>query len=212
MMSQRHAKEPDGDWKAEAVDGGGDGGGRRVAAAPVPLLPPPLPLPGSPLGARRIGHGRQLKMAPWRRMMVVVERRGGRRLMVAGGTVVAAAAMAPRAARSGWLHGAPGQISFAGPGRPSLGQVVLRWARSNCEGWLFFSINTYKNKQLLSFARADRPQGGFRGVGFSRTYGGCATRSQNHSCMRHSRENERYTGRGWNRGGFLDVRGTGVDF
>ena len=168
MMSQRRAKEPDGDWKAEAGDGGGDGGGRGVAAAPVPLPPPPLPLPGSPLGARQIGHGWQLKMAPWRRMMVVVESRGGRRLVVAGGTVVAAAAMAPRAARSGWLHGAPGQISFAGPGRPSLGQVELR-------GMALFSINTYENKHLCIFARADSPQSALRGVGFSLTYGGCAT-------------------------------------
>ena len=83
-----------------------------------------------------------------RRRMLMVERRGGRRLAAVGGKVVVAAAMAPRAARSGWLHGAPGQISFAGPGRPSLGQVVLRWARSNCEGWLFFlttlmKTNTY---------------------------------------------------------------------
>ena len=107
--------------------------------------------------------------------MVVVERRGGRRLVVAGGTVVAAAAMAPRAARSGWLHGAPGQRSslgqeevFARPGRSSLGQIELI-------GGALFSINTYKNKQLLSFARADSPQSALRGVGFSHTYGGCAT-------------------------------------
>ena len=104
----------------------------------------------------------------WRRRMLMVERRGGRRLAAVGGKVVVAAAMAPRAARSGWLHGAPGQISFAGPGRPSLGQIELRRVA-------LFSINTYKNKQLLSIARADSPQSALRGVGFSRTYGGCGT-------------------------------------
>ena len=62
----------------------------------------------------------------WRRRMLMVERRGGRRLAAVGGKVVVAAAMAPRAARSGWLHGAPGQISFVRAGPPSFGQVELR--------------------------------------------------------------------------------------
>ena len=80
----------------------------------------------------------------WRRRMLMVERRGGRRLAAVGGKVVVAAAMAPRAARSGWLHGAPGQICFAPPDLLRSPRSVLRSPRSNCEGWLFFLTTLIK--------------------------------------------------------------------
>ena len=132
MMSQRRAKEPDGDWKAEAGDGGGDGGGRRVAAAPVPLLPPPLPLPGSPLGARRIGHGRQLKMAA----MAADDGGGGeaRRAAAGGGRRdgggcgrdgAACGALRVAALGSGADRLRSARCGFARPGAASLGQIGL---------------------------------------------------------------------------------------
>ena len=79
-----------------------------------------------------------------RRRMLMVERRGGRRLAAVGGKMVVAAAMAPRAARSGWLHGAPGQICFAPPDLLRSPRSVLRSPRSNCEGWLFFLTTLIK--------------------------------------------------------------------
>ena len=58
---------------------------------------------------------------------------------------------------------------FAGAGGSSLGQVGLRSGRSFSLGEALFSINTYENKHLWVFARADSPQSALRGVGFSHT-------------------------------------------